>query len=99
MSIREWREAIRLCHRINRQDLITSTIAPSAAATVKSYINKFTENTRRVQKYTERLKEVRAKRQAMELTVGETGKLPFPFLITNSGFQVPLRETKVPWQV
>lgn len=67
LQAREWREAVRVAMRHQRQDLLDTIIAPAAAAAAASTLEDVREDTGRVRKYWVRLKEVRAKRVAMQV--------------------------------
>ena len=76
--LRQWKEALRLSHRFDRDDLIDAIIAPAAATATTAFVEEFIHKTESIQQYTTRLQEIRKKRQAMETTVGETGSPPLP---------------------
>ena len=70
---RQWREALRICHRSNKETLVESIVAPAAAIAAESYMEDLAKNAEDLQKYFDRLQEVRKKRQTMENVVGHTG--------------------------
>lgn len=66
---------MRIAYREHRGDLLETVIAPAAAECATTLLSDFKENDDRVDKYWERLKEVRTKRMAMQNVVGETGEM------------------------
>ncbi|CAD7702171.1 unnamed protein product [Ostreobium quekettii] len=70
---RQWQEAVHIAYRQGRGDLVETTVAPAAAECATTLLSDFREAEQRVSRYFERLKDVRAKRIAMEAVVGETG--------------------------
>lgn len=63
---REWREALRIAYKHNREDLVSTVVAPASAEAAANAVSDVREERERVAKYLTRLKEVRHKRSAME---------------------------------
>ena len=57
----------------DRNDLVETIVKESAKSVALSLLSEFQEDKERVCRYFKRLKEVRAKRVAMQAAVGETG--------------------------
>jgi len=64
---------MRLSYHWNKECLIDSHLAPSAASTLQTYLTDFQQSMESINNYHKRLIQVREKRQAMESTIGATG--------------------------
>lgn len=67
-----------MAYRYDREDLVETVVAPAAAECASTSLTSFIDDTERLSKYWNRLKEVRAKRHAMEAVIGNTGNTEIP---------------------
>lgn len=61
-----WREALRVATSLGSMEMVNSILAPTAASAAQRLLERFNDDTARIEKYWERLKELREKRSAME---------------------------------
>ncbi|GBF99867.1 hypothetical protein Rsub_12507 [Raphidocelis subcapitata] len=64
-AAREWREALRVCYAEGRADLVDTAVVPAAAEAAAGLLAEAREARDKVDRYSSRLKEVRARRLAM----------------------------------
>lgn len=69
---------MRIAYRHDREDLVETVVAPTAAECASTSLTTFKDDAERLDKYWNRLKEVRAKRHAMEAVIGDTGNTAVP---------------------
>ncbi|CAL5218701.1 g412 [Coccomyxa viridis] len=65
-SAHEWRQAACTAMGSSNRALLDTSVAPAAADAAASMLENATDNRKRIQKYVARLKELRAKKEAME---------------------------------
>lgn len=66
---KQWREALRVSYLHSRDDLVDTLVIPAAADSSATLLAEAADAVERIVKYHSRLKEVRAKRVAMEAAV------------------------------
>ena len=70
-----WRLALGVVHQGNRGDLVKSSIAPAAARGAVKLLSDIRADEARICKYVQRLRDLRAKREAMAERIGASNSL------------------------
>jgi len=70
---RKWKEAVSLCQITDQADLIQEVVAPAAASCAEGLLEDFDKAIDKIQKYSDRLKDVQARKQALGTLIGDTG--------------------------
>jgi len=70
---KEWRHAVRLAYKHGRGDLVTTVVAPAAAEAAGALLDAGKEGMEKLDKYFDRLCQVRTRRMALAEAVGRGG--------------------------